>query len=128
MLGLDHDEDPARLEARLDGVRDLGRQPLLHLGPPRVPLDDPGQLRQPRDPPVLVGDVRDVGLAHERDQMVLAHAVERDVAQDDLLLGEEAGGQRGQRRVLVPSRDHRAGKRVSAVDQQLLTREVAHWS
>ena len=32
----------------------------------------------------------------------------RDVAKDDLLLGEEAGRQRGQCRVLVPGRNDRA--------------------
>ena len=40
------------------GVGDLGGQPLLHLRPPRVDLDEPGQLGQAGDPAVSPGRSR----------------------------------------------------------------------
>ena len=40
----------------------------------------------------------------------------RDVAQHDLLRGEQAGGQHRQRGVLVAGRDHGAGERIAAFD------------
>ncbi len=44
----------------------------------------------------------------------------RDVAHDDLILGEEAGGEDGKRPVLVPGRSEGAGKRDAAFDDELL--------
>ena len=65
---------PAGLERALDRVGDLRGEPLLHLRPPGVAVDQPGDLRQPGDAAVLARDVGDVGLADERDEVVLAHA------------------------------------------------------
>ena len=61
-------------------VGDLGGEALLHLGPAGEALDQPGDLRQPGDPAVVARDVRDVGHAVERREVVLARAEERDVA------------------------------------------------
>ena len=58
----------------LDGVGDLDGEPLLHLRAPGVAVDEPGDLRQAGDAAVLARDVGDVGLADERDQVVLAQA------------------------------------------------------
>ncbi len=44
----------------------------------------------------------------------------RDVAHDDLVLGEDAGGEDRQRAVLVAGRNHRAGQRDAAFDDELL--------
>ena len=44
----------------------------------------------------------------------------RDVAHDDLVLGEDAGGEDRQRAVLVAGRHHRAGQRDAAFDDELL--------
>src|SRR5690606_12513924 len=60
VLGLDDHEHSAGVELLLDRVRDLGGEPLLHLGAPGVPVDQSGELRQPGDPAVGVRDVRDV--------------------------------------------------------------------
>ena len=86
VLGLDHDQHALRLEAALELVGDLGRQPFLHLRALGVRVDQPGQLRQPGDPAVVVRDVGDVGLADERHEVVLAHRGERDVAHHDHLV------------------------------------------
>ena len=44
----------------------------------------------------------------------------RHVAHDDLVLGEDGGGEDGQGAVLVAGRDHRAGQRDAAFDDELL--------
>ena len=55
-------------------------QALLQLQPPREDVDEPGDLAEPDDS--AVGDVRDVTLAEERQQVVLAQTVVVDVAHD----------------------------------------------
>ena len=74
---------PCGLEPLHEEVGDLLGQPLLDLEPARVHLDDPRDLRQPDHAPVR--DVGDVGVAEERQQVVLAQRVERDVPHDDHL-------------------------------------------
>ena len=44
----------------------------------------------------------------------------RDVAHDDLLVGQERGGERGQRAVLVAGGNDRPGERPAALDDELL--------
>ena len=58
--------------------------------------------------------------AHEQLEHRLHVADARDVAHDDLLLGEQGGRQRGQRAVLVAGRHDRAGQRLTAFDHELL--------
>ena len=88
-------------------VGDLGGQPLLHLRAAGVEVDQPGELGQPGDLAVVVGDVTDVRLAVEADQVVLADGVQRDVLDQHHLVvalvedgGEHVGGiaARGRRR------------------------------
>ena len=71
---------PARLQDVDDRVGDLRREPLLHLRPLGEAVDQPGELRQAGDAAVVTGDVRDVRAAVERDEVVLAERVQRDVA------------------------------------------------
>src|SRR3954452_9440708 len=95
VLGLDHDDHAAGLEDLHEGVGDLGGQPLLHLGPLGVDVDQPGQLGQPGHLPALGRDVSDMGHARERHQVVLAHRPQLDVADQDQLVVVE-GEDRGQ--------------------------------
>ena len=68
-----------------ESMRDLRRQPLLHLQPPRVDLDHPRQLRDSDD--FAIRQVRDVRLAHERQQVMLAQGIEIQIlAQDHFLV------------------------------------------
>ena len=71
-------------------IRDFFGHPLLHLRPVRNAFDHAGQLAEPDD--VAIGNVADVGHAAKRQQVVLAHAVEADIADEHHLivfLGEE---------------------------------------
>ena len=86
MLGLDQHEGAARRERGDDRVGDLRREPLLHLRPLRVAVDEARDLREAGDAAVVAGDVRDVGAAVEREEMVLAVRVQRDVAHHDHLV------------------------------------------
>ena len=66
---------------------------------------------------------RQVDLHADRDEDLehrLHVADARDVANDDLVLGEDAGGEDRQRAVLVPGRHHRARQRDAAFDDELL--------
>ena len=67
-----------------DRVGDLVRQPLLDLQPAREHFDQPRNLAQADH--LAVRDVRDVALAEERQQVVLAQAVEVDVLDDHHLV------------------------------------------
>ena len=87
------------------GVGDLGGQPLLHLGAPGVDVDQPGQLGQAGHPPVLTGDVAQVRDTVERHQVVLAGAVDLDVAhQDELGVPDLERGGRARRRASAACR------------------------
>ena len=71
---------PRGASALDERVGDLRREPLLHLRSFREAVDEPRELRQTGDASVVAGDVRDVRAPVERDQVVFADAVERDVA------------------------------------------------
>ena len=96
---LDDDDHPARRQRRVKRVRDLRGQPLLHLWPLGVEVDEPSELRQAGNPPVGVGDVADVRHPVPGHQVMLAHRVDRDVPDDHELLvvlvedrGQHLGG------------------------------------
>ena len=80
---LDDDADALRLEPVLEELRDLLGEPLLDLEPARVHLDDARDLREPDHP--AARDVGDRRRPEERQQVVLAERVERDVLDDDHL-------------------------------------------
>ena len=72
---------------------DLLGQPLLDLEPAGVHLDDARDLREPDDP--AARDVGDRRGPEERQQVVLAQRVERDVLDDDhLAVGDVEDGRR----------------------------------
>ena len=105
-------------------VGDLGGEPLLHLGPPGVGVDQPGQLRQAGDAAVVVRDVGHVGLADERHQVVLAERVERDVPHHDHLVvagleGDVEDARRGRScsppKISAYMRGHPCGRALQAV-------------
>ena len=73
----DDDGDAQGIDLLADGVGDLAGEPLLHLQPSREHVDESRDLAESDD--AALRDVRDVALAEERQQMVLAEAVEVDV-------------------------------------------------
>ena len=93
MLGLEHDADAARVQFLLHVIGDLFGEPLLHLEVPGEQLDHARELGQADQP--VAWHVADMGNAAERQQMVLAQRVERDVAHEHelgvLLLVRERG-------------------------------------
>ena len=89
-IGLDHHRHALGVQLLDQQIGDLLGHAFLDLGPAGDVLDHPGQLAQPDYP--LARQVGHVGRAHERQHVVLAHAVETDVAdQHDLVarFGEE---------------------------------------
>ena len=87
----------AGVENLLDVVRDLAGKPLLNLGAVGKEVDQPGELAQSNHP--VTGDVGDIGPADERHEVVLAHRLEGNVADDDHFVvrlleggGEDGGG------------------------------------
>ena len=74
---------PWGFEPLLEELGDLLGQPLLDLEAPGVHLDDARDLREPDHP--AARDVGDRRGAEERQQVVLAQRVERDVLDDDHL-------------------------------------------
>src|ERR671914_550554 len=95
VLGLDHDDDAARLEGRHQRVGDLAGHPLLHLRPPGVDVHQPGELGQPGDMPLFVGRVPHMRHAVERHQVMLTDRVDLDVLDQDhlVVIGVEHGVQ-----------------------------------
>ena len=62
-------------------VDDLSGHPLLHLQVAREQVDDPGELREADE--TIARNVADVRHAAERQEVMLAERVERDVGHDD---------------------------------------------
>ena len=81
---------PRGLDHLLDRLGDLDGEPLLHLQPAREHVHEARDLREADD--LAVGEVGHVGLAEERQQVVLAHREDVDVLDDHHLVvgdGEE---------------------------------------
>jgi hypothetical protein len=81
LLGLDDDDGTARSQGPIERVGDLCGESLLELRPAGEALDQVHYLREPND--ALLWNVRDVGPAHEGEQVMLAHARKRQVPQQD---------------------------------------------
>ena len=81
VLGLDQHGHAARAQRRLDGIGDLGRHGLLRLQALGEDLHHAGDLGDADD--AAVGQVGDVRHAQERRHVVLAVALDADVAQHD---------------------------------------------
>ena len=119
VTGLQDHRDAVRLQHVVDGVGDLRSQALLDLQPARVHVHHPGQLADPHH--ATARQVGDVGAADDRHHVVLAVALEADVAQqNDLVvvvhLGEGAAEQRHRVDGVAPEEllvgAHHAGRRV----------------
>src|ERR1700694_4516588 len=78
MRGLDDHADALWLQRGLQRVADLGGEALLHLETAGEHVDTARNLAQAEDAPV--GDIGDVCLAEERQEMMLAEAVHLDVS------------------------------------------------
>src|SRR5436190_11409335 len=99
VLGLDDDDDAARLQPVLECIRHLARQSFLHLWPAREQVDQPRELRQAGDLAGLVRDVADVRDADPRHEVVLAGAGHLDVLDQHhlVVIGVEDRGERALR-------------------------------
>src|SRR5437763_10539565 len=93
MLGAEHHPDTPRLQLMLQPVGDLHGHAFLQLEIAGEHVNDTCQLRQTDDP--LSWQIRHVGLAEERQQMMHAERVERDVPHDDKLFVTTFGRERG---------------------------------
>ena len=132
VLGLYHHQDAPWVEGVFNGVGNLSGEPLLHLGHAGIPLHHPGQLGQPSDASVLVGDVAHMGLAQEGNQMVLAQRVHGNVSHQDhlVVISLELAGQVRGRILVQPSADLgvHAGHPPRCVQQAVSVRVLAYGS
>ena len=81
MLGLDDNNGTPRSQGLIERVGDLCGKTFLKLRPAGEAFDQMHYLREPDD--TLLGHVRNVRLAHKGEQVMLAHARERQVPQQD---------------------------------------------
>src|SRR4029077_5477353 len=81
----DHHSHAGGLDRIHDHPGDLLGQALLQLRPPRVHVDQPGQLAYAEHP--AAGDIADMAAAEERQHVVFAQAVDLDVPDDDHAAG-----------------------------------------
>jgi hypothetical protein len=96
VAGFDDDSDALGLDHFLDRLGDLGGEALLNLQATRKEFDEARDFAEADD--TSVGDVGDVNLAEEREQVVLAEAEDLDVFDDDHFIvvhGEERTFQQG---------------------------------
>ncbi len=84
MRGLQHDADATCVEFAHEQIGQFLRHPLLNLRPTSQHLDGSCQLAQADD--LAIGQVGDVGLAQEGEQVMLAHRLEADVPDQDHLI------------------------------------------
>lgn len=89
--GLDHDDDAAGIELVDKAFGDLAREAFLQLEPARVYVHEPGELREAEN--ARARQVRDVRVAMERQQVVLAERIERESRYgDDLVVAVGSKG------------------------------------
>ena len=82
MLRLQHHDNPLRMQLLYEGVGNLRGQAFLHLRALRVHVHQTRQLRKSADTPVGSRDVRNMGHAEKRHQVMLAYRIERDIAHE----------------------------------------------
>lgn len=100
---LDDHADSERRQNIVKRVRNLGGEPLLDLKSSRKDFDNSGEFAETDD--TSVGDVRNVRSTEERQQVMLAEAVDVDIANDDHLgigVGERSTIDHPGHIVLVP--------------------------
>ena len=83
VLRFDYHRHAERMQRILDAVPDLLGKALLHLQPSGIRFHNPCDFAQPGDS--AGRDIRDVALAYERQQVVLAGGVKVDVLNEDHL-------------------------------------------
>src|SRR5690625_3303304 len=106
VLGLDHHDRAGGADLVHQGVGDLRGDALLHLRPAGIDVDQPGELAEPGDLS-RAGDVAHVGDPEERQQVMLAHGVEAEIAhQHQLLVVDVEGGCQRLLGVLVQAEEH----------------------
>ena len=95
MLGLNDDDNSARLQDLHKSISNLTCHTLLYLRTLGVQVDQPGELRQAGDLALLIRDVAEVRTAEERHQVMLAGGIQLDIAHEDhlLVVGIEYGRQ-----------------------------------
>src|SRR5215471_6360347 len=81
MLSLDNNRYSFRMNLLIDGVGDLSCQPLLHLKPAGIHIDESRNLAEAHN--TAVWDIADVAFAEKRKQMVLTQTEHLDVANND---------------------------------------------
>ena len=81
MGGLDDNPNPDRIQDPRQRLSDLIGQPLLHLETPTEHLDQTWDLAETDHS--VPGQIRDVTLPEERQQMMLAQTVEINILDDD---------------------------------------------
>ena len=84
MTGFDHHAHPACVQGFHEDAGDLRGETLLDLQPMRETIDDARDLGEADDR--RVRNVGDVGMAEERQQVVLAQRVQLDVLHGDHLV------------------------------------------
>ncbi len=90
VLGFEHHGGAARIDGLVDGLDDLGCQVFLGLQPLGEHVGDARQLGEAHN--AIMGQIGDMGLAHERHHVVLAMGMERDIAhQNDVVIAADLG-------------------------------------
>ena len=83
MFGFQHDSCPTWRELFINRISNLTSETFLNLRTTRKAIDQSCQLRKPGNPPIFFGKVSDVGLAKERNEVVLTNRIKRNVAHHD---------------------------------------------
>ena len=117
VLGLQHHGDTQWVELFHQRGRDLGRHALLDLKPARVDFDQPRKFGQTDD--VMAGQIGDMCLAHEGQQVMFAQGIEVNVPADDYLLVILFDEQRAV--------DHRLGVLRVAAGEELVGLDHPGW-
>jgi len=82
MAAFDDDRDAQGIELVFDGIGDLEREAFLHLRAAGEAVNGAGEFTE-ADDLAARGEVGDVGFAEEGQEVMLAEAVELDIAEDD---------------------------------------------
>jgi hypothetical protein len=81
MNGFDNACGPKRVELLHESVGDLGGESLLDLRPAGIAVYEAGEFAQSNH--LAVGKIGNMGPAGERQQVMLAHGMEFDIAEKD---------------------------------------------
>ena len=88
---LDDDQHAFRVEAAADGLTQFVSHPFLELRPPSQDIDGADEMAEAGNGP-LFRVIRHMDGAEKGQQVVFAHGVEADVADDDQAIGLSRNG------------------------------------